>query len=113
MEHLSHKTYVAGFVASVALTFASFGVVSSGVLPGPSALAAILVLAVAQLGVQLYCFLHLGSAGSGWKAASIIPTFVLILMIVVGSVWIMGHLNYAMMGSPDAMGHYIQDQQGF
>jgi hypothetical protein len=32
---------------------------------------------------------------------------------VIGSIWIMGHLNYNMMASPSDMNSYIQSQDGF
>ena len=37
----------------------------------------------------------------------------IILIVVVGSIWIMDHLNYNMMASPADMNTYIQSQDGF
>ncbi|HSD12174.1 MAG TPA: cytochrome C oxidase subunit IV family protein, partial [Patescibacteria group bacterium] len=78
------------------------------------AIAAILVLAVAQLVVQMLFFLHVGSeTGPRLNLASFAITVALIMIVVLGSIWIMGHLNYRMMASPSAMQDYIKSQQGF
>jgi cytochrome o ubiquinol oxidase operon protein cyoD len=109
---MSYKSYTIGFVLSLALTLTAFFIV---VHPGAfhmasgALLAAILTLAVVQLVVQLLFFLHLGSAG-GWKLSVLLSTIALVLIIVIGSIWIMNHLNYSM--TPAQMDQYMQDQQG-
>lgn len=114
MQHATLKSYTAGFLASIALTLAAYAVVAGGFLSGRAAVAAILVLAVAQLVVQMLLFLHVGSeTGPRLNLASFVLAVALILIIVLGSVWIMGHLNYRMMASPSAMQDYIRSQQGF
>ena len=117
MKQGTLSSYIVGFVTSLVLTLAAFFVVvhptyfhlasmGSGAL-----LATILTLAMIQLIVQLYFFLHLGSeTGSRWKLAMFVSTIVFVLLIVVGSLWIMGHLNYNM--TPAQMNQYMQDQQG-
>jgi cytochrome o ubiquinol oxidase subunit IV len=86
---------------------AEHGIISHEVL-----IPLILILAVAQLIVQLFFFLHLGSgSGKSWKIGALISTIILVLIIVLGSLWIMEHLNYNM--TPDQMNQYIQNQQGF
>jgi hypothetical protein len=35
-----------------------------------------------------------------------------LLIIVIGSLWIMSNLNYRMMGSPSQVNQYIQSQDG-
>ena len=61
-SHGSVKSYVIGFVLSMILTLASFGVVMKGLVPHSMMLVAIVVLCVAQLLIQLVCFLHIGTA---------------------------------------------------
>ncbi|HUC31522.1 MAG TPA: cytochrome o ubiquinol oxidase subunit IV [Candidatus Paceibacterota bacterium] len=111
------KSYVIGFVSSVVLTLAAFSLVmypgffhaSYGVL-----VPAIILLAIAQLFVQLIFFMHLASESElRWKLAAFISTVGIVLIVVVGSIWIMNHLNYNMMASPADMNAYIQSQDGF
>ncbi len=62
--------------------------------------AIILIFALMQLLVQLIFFLHLGrEAKPRWNLIMLISTFGIVLLIVVGSIWIMDHLNYNMMPS--------------
>jgi cytochrome o ubiquinol oxidase operon protein cyoD len=76
--------------------------------------AAILALALVQLVVQLFFFLHLGSgAERGSRFLIFAGTVGLVLIIVAGSIWIMDRLNYRMMASPAQMQQYISGQQGF
>ncbi len=110
------KSYVIGFALSVALTLAAFFVV---LRPGffhvgyGAMVPAILILAVAQLFVQLIFFMHLASeSGPRWKLAIFLSTVSIVLIVVIGSIWIMNHLNYNMMRSPSEMNAYIQSQDG-
>ncbi|HVM76934.1 MAG TPA: cytochrome C oxidase subunit IV family protein [Candidatus Paceibacterota bacterium] len=109
--------YAIGFILSVILTVAAYTLVLIHIssehetISHPVLLAAILTLAVTQLVVQLIFFLHVGAGrGSGWKTLIFISTFVFVLLIVLGSIWIMNHLNYNM--TPDQVSHYLQTQQG-
>jgi cytochrome o ubiquinol oxidase operon protein cyoD len=57
----------------------------------------ILSLAVAQLFVQLFFFLHMGKEKKPrWNLAVFISFIGVILLIVIASLWIMYHLNYNM-----------------
>ena len=102
------KSYITGFVSSILLTLAAYFAVQT--YPGSMLIPLILVLAVVQLVVQLICFLHLGSGGERWKLGVFISTVALVLIVVVGSIWIMDHLNYNM--TPMQVNEYMQDQQG-
>jgi cytochrome o ubiquinol oxidase operon protein cyoD len=115
--HATFKSYIIGFTLSVLLTLAAFSVV---LYPGffhmgyGAIVPAILILAIIQLIVQLVCFMHLASeTGPRWKLAVFISTVGIILIVIVGSIWIMNHLNYNMMASPSEMNAYIQSQDGF
>ncbi|HTM67819.1 MAG TPA: cytochrome o ubiquinol oxidase subunit IV [Candidatus Binatia bacterium] len=120
MEHAEHKqqatlkSYAIGFALSIALTLAAYGLVTERVLVGGTLVAALLGLAVAQLVVQMWFFLHIGEeTGGRLKLATFLVTLMLVLIVVAGSIWIMGHLNYQMMSSPGAMQKYIEGQQAF
>lgn len=90
--------YLIGFVLSLALTLASFGVVMQDVLPRPMILPAVVVLCVAQLVVQLVYFLHLGpSRAQRANTGVFVCTALLIAIVVAGSLWVMHNANTNMM----------------
>lgn len=95
--HGSMKSYVIGFVLSLILTALSFGAVMSGALPHGAILPAIVILAVAQLVVQLFYFMHLGSASERDNTAIFIFTGLIIAIVVAGSLWVMHNANVNMM----------------
>lgn len=93
----TYKSYVTGFAISLILTFSAYFVV---VLQVPSALIIILLFAILQFFVQLFFFLHVNQGlDKGWNIAALISTVSTILILVVGSLWIMNHLNYNMTSS--------------
>ena len=106
------KAYILGLCVSGLLTLAAFVPVMIYVGSGrkafaPNALLAwILVLAVAQLIAQLFLFLHLGREKKPrWNMLIFSSTVGLILIVILGSLWIMGHLNYNM--TPQQIRDYI------
>ena len=110
-------SYSIGLVLALALTITAFSLVfgqtyaGPGILPAGWLIPAILVLAMAQLVVQLVFFLHLGqSKESQWNAVMFCFTFFGILVVVLASLWIMNHLNYNM--TPTQMNQYIESQSG-
>jgi cytochrome o ubiquinol oxidase operon protein cyoD len=53
---------------------------------------------VIQVLVHLVYFLHLDSKSEGgWNMVAIVFSAIIILIVVVGSLWIMWNLNYNMM----------------
>ncbi len=108
------KSYLIGFVLSIVLTSAAFFVVlrpgffrlgSAGVV------AAIITLALVQFFVQLTFFLHLGQESKPrWNLVVLLSTISIVLILVVGSLWIMNHLNYNM--TPGDMSSYMLNQEG-
>src|SRR5271154_1342220 len=113
------KSYITGYISSVLLTLAAYALIEIHItslhetFSHPFLTVAILVLAVVQLIVQLIFFLHLGGGPEGrWNLVIFGPTLAIVLILVVGSLWIMNHLNYNMMASPTQMNAYIQSQDG-
>ncbi|WP_109477471.1 cytochrome o ubiquinol oxidase subunit IV [Paraburkholderia sp. C35] len=97
-SHGSVKSYVVGMLLSLVLTFASFGVVMTHVVPRSMGLAAVVVLCVVQLVVQLRYFLHLGSSADQRSNTGIfVCTALLIAIIVAGSLWVIHNANVNMM----------------
>lgn len=109
-------SYAVGFATSIALTLVAFGIVfahTSGALAisGPTLAATLVLLAIIQLVVQLFTFLHLGRESSpSWNLITFCYAAVLLLSLVLGTIWIMNNLNYNMMMTPDEMNTYMLDQ---
>ena len=58
----------------------------------------ILGFAAVQVVVQMLYFLHLNSkAEGGWNMMALILTAVLLVIVLVGSIWVMHHMNANMM----------------
>ncbi|RDS86057.1 cytochrome o ubiquinol oxidase subunit IV [Dyella psychrodurans] len=92
------KSYVIGFVLSLAITAAAFGTIMSNAVPHPWRLVCIVALCVAQLLVQLVYFLHLGShPDQRTNTAVFACTGLLIAIVVAGSLWVMHNANVNMM----------------
>lgn len=112
--HKSLTSYIIGFVLSIALTLIAFGLVMSHTLPTMILIADIVGLAVIQICIQLFFFLHLGRESKPyWNILSLVFALGVIVIIVGGSLWIMDNLNYNMMMSPEQMNMYMHDHQGF
>jgi cytochrome o ubiquinol oxidase operon protein cyoD len=95
------QVYLLGLLLAVGLTVASFWIAGSHLLWGPGIPAALLALAVAQIGVHLVFFLHLTSGPENTNNILALAFGVLIvLLVVVGSVWIMGNMMHNMMPMP-------------
>lgn len=90
--------YGVGLALAAVLTAAAFLMPMTGLIYGPSLPWLLLALAVAQIGVHLTFFLHLTTAPDNTNniMALLFGTFIVIL-VIGGSVWIMGHLNGNMM----------------
>jgi cytochrome o ubiquinol oxidase operon protein cyoD len=89
--------YAIGLGLAMALTIASFLAARGGLIWGPGIPAALIALAVAQMGVHLVFFLHItsGPENTNNGIALIFGTFVVVL-VIGGSIWIMGHLDHTM-----------------
>lgn len=105
------RRYVIGFVTALVLTVGAFSLVMNHVLTGGGLIAVLVVLALIQLGVQLVFFLHLGQeAKPRWQLTAFLFTVVMVSVIVAGSLWIMYHMNYNMMMTPQQMDAYMKKQ---
>ena len=90
--------YVIGYCLAILLTAASFAAAQSDLIYGPAVVSALVVLAIAQMGVHLVFFLHLttGPDNTNNVLALAFGVFIVVL-VVLGSIWIMSHLNHNMM----------------
>ena len=111
-DEARYSSYVVGFVLSVITTLLAYFFVVNHVWPKDILVYVILGLAVVQLIVQLVFFLHVGR-GSRLNIATFYFALAIILIIGVGSVWIMQNLDYNMMHmSPQQMEMYMYENQG-
>ncbi|HVI60939.1 MAG TPA: cytochrome o ubiquinol oxidase subunit IV [Candidatus Saccharimonadales bacterium] len=106
----SLRTYVVGFVSSIVLTLAAFTLVEShDRFARDTIITVIISLALTQCLVQLFCFLHLGrELRPRWKLWVFYFMIGVVLILVLGSLWIMSSLNYHMM--PDQVNDYLTSQ---
>ncbi|MFC4619961.1 cytochrome aa3 quinol oxidase subunit IV [Camelliibacillus cellulosilyticus] len=90
--HDDHKGFpwkhVIGFFLSIVLTFAALFIVLSASLPTSMTIAAIVVLAIFQVLVQLMLFMHLNEHEGAFQITAIAFGFFVAFAIVVGSIWI-------------------------
>jgi cytochrome o ubiquinol oxidase operon protein cyoD len=94
-------SYVVGLGLALLLTGISFWVASTGTLWGPGVATGLVVLAIAQMGVHLVFFLHITSGPDNTNNVLALAFGVLIVFLVmVGTIWIMAHMNNNMGVSP-------------
>jgi cytochrome o ubiquinol oxidase operon protein cyoD len=96
--------YVIGFVLASALTAVSFSVLNTSLIWGPGIPVALVVLAIAQIGVHLVFFLHITTAPDNTNNVLALAFGVLIVALLIGgSLWIMDNLNQRMMPMHEIM----------
>ena len=97
-SHGSFGSYTAGFILSVLLTAAAFGIIMTGSLTGQSAILAIAGLAFVQIIVHLVFFLHMNtSSAQRWNVMAFGFTVLTAVILIVGSLWIMHNVAMNMM----------------
>ncbi|MBB3963035.1 MULTISPECIES: cytochrome o ubiquinol oxidase subunit IV [Rhizobium] len=104
--HASLKGYLTGFVLSLILTAIPFWLVMGNVLESkPLTIALIMIFGGIQMVVHMIYFLHMNSRSEGgWTMMALIFTIVILVIVLVGSLWVMYHLNANMMPmSPEMM----------
>jgi cytochrome o ubiquinol oxidase subunit IV len=90
--------YVVGLGIAILLTATSFFVAGTDLVWQPSIPVAIIVLAIAQMGVHLVFFLHITTGPDNTNNVMALAFGVLIVFLVIGgSLWIMANLNQNMM----------------
>ncbi len=90
--------YVVGLGLAILLTATSFFVAGTDLVWQPSIPVAIVVLAIAQMGVHLVFFLHITTGADNTNNVLALAFGLLIVFLVIGgSLWIMANLNHNMM----------------
>ena len=86
---------ILGFFLSIVLTIGANIIVDKTLLTGSKLIVVLLGMAVLQAFIQLILFLHLGREGKPHSNLTVFLFMLLVLLIIVlGSLWIMSNLNY-------------------
>jgi cytochrome o ubiquinol oxidase operon protein cyoD len=97
-SHGSVKSYLIGFILSIILTVIPFAMVMNGSATKTTLIAVLTLCAVVQIVVHLIYFLHLDSSSEQrWNVVALAFAALIIVILVVGSLWVMLHLNYNLM----------------
>jgi cytochrome o ubiquinol oxidase operon protein cyoD len=97
----SYLSYTVGLGLAIVATIASFVASQTDLLWPPGIPVGLIVLALAQIGVHLVFFLHLGSGRDNTNNILALAFGVLIVfLIIIGSVFIIANLNSNMMPMP-------------
>ena len=92
------QSYLLGLGFATALTITSFWIAIEHPIWGPALPVALIVLAIAQMGVHLVFFLHVTTGPDNTNNVLALAFGVLVVgLVVIGSIWIMDHLNQNMM----------------
>jgi len=87
-------SYLIGLGLATLLTIVSFFIARTTLVWTPSIPVALVVLAIAQMGVHLVFFLHITTGPDNVNNVMALAFGVLIvLLLIAGSLWIMAHLN--------------------
>lgn len=112
----TYYLYIAVFSVIVVLVLAAFTIVELKLLSGAVLVACLLLLATVQLVLQLKVFLEVGDEEPPhYVKWGIVYTFAMMLVVVLGSIWIMANMNYNMHYSPEQMKEFMlkQNKKGF
>jgi len=88
------RGYMIGLGLAVLLTTGSFWLTGTTLVWGPAIPVALVVLAIAQMGVHLVFFLHITTAPDNTNNVLALAFGVLVVALVIGgSLWIMASMN--------------------
>ena len=88
------RGYLVGLALATLLTCVSFYIARSTLVWQPSIPIALSVVAIAQMGVHVICFLHLRSGPDSFHNVRALAFGLLsVVLLVCGSLWIMSHLD--------------------
>ncbi|GIP22756.1 cytochrome o ubiquinol oxidase subunit IV [Paenibacillus sp. J22TS3] len=88
--HGSLKSYVLGFIFSIVLTIIPLVIVMNGLLNKTQTVITIMIMAILQLIVQLFFFMHIREGEKPrWNVMTLIVGIIIVFTVVAGSIWIM------------------------
>jgi cytochrome o ubiquinol oxidase operon protein cyoD len=90
----NYLSYTVGLGLAILATIASFVVSQTGLLWAPGVPVGLAVLAIAQIGVHLVFFLHVGSGSDNTNNILALAFGVLVVVLLIGgSIWIIANVN--------------------
>jgi cytochrome o ubiquinol oxidase operon protein cyoD len=90
--------YLTGLGLAILLTATSFFIAGTDLVWQPSIPVALIVLAIAQMGVHLVFFLHITTGADNTNNILALAFGVMIVVLLMGgSLWIMANLNHNML----------------
>ena len=97
--HGTFRSYMTGFVLSVILTAIPFWLVMGDVLSDTLKTSiVIMAFAAVQIVVHMIYFLHMNTKSEGgWTFLALLFTLTLVVITLVGSIWVMYHMDQNMM----------------
>lgn len=111
-DPVPYRSYVTGFVLSIIATLVAYVFVKANLLSMDLLIYVVMGIAVVQLIVQVVFFLHIGR-GTRLKLITFVFTLLVVGILVVGSIWVMNHLNYNMMDmTPSEQRQYMSEHEG-
>ena len=91
------RGYLLGLGLATLITVVAFFVSGTSLVWQPSIPIALVVLAIAQMGVHLVFFLHITSGPeSSNNLLALMFGLLIVILLIVGSLWIMTNLNHNM-----------------
>jgi cytochrome o ubiquinol oxidase subunit IV len=100
------RSYAIGLFLAGLLTAASFLLPLTGWVWAPALGPALIALAIAQIAVHLAFFLHVTTGPENTNNVLALAFGLLVVgLVVLGSIWIMNHLNHNMMPMHEMMEH--------
>jgi len=92
------RGYLIGLALATLITVVAFFVSQTSLVWQPSIPVALIVLAIAQMGVHLVFFLHITTGPeSSNNILALAFGLLIVFLLLVGSLWIMTNLNHNMM----------------
>ena len=89
---------IIGLGFSIVLTAASFLCIGTNLIYRPGIVMAVVVFGLAQVGIHLVFFLHLTTSPDNTNnALALAFGFLIVSLIVFGSIWILYNMNHNMM----------------
>ncbi len=96
-EHGTMQSYIVGFLLSLVFTAIPYYLVVNKSVSGTTLLETIIGFAILQMAVQIFFFLHLGRGPKPlYNVVFFVSTVGIILVVVLGSIFIMNNLHYNM-----------------
>lgn len=108
--HGTLEHYLVGFTLSLILTIISFFIVGARLFTEDTLTHTVVALAILQAAIQLVFFFHLGrEAKPRWGQISLYVMLTVLLIVLIGSIWIMNDLNERMMSFMTEGHHHHHD----